>query len=220
MPCAVLLFIGGYYARMDHLGIFVDINTFSFGLILPKEGIRMTIVDPAALQAFCAFATLVLTVYVAWRDTKQMKSEETRRKEAEMLAQPSSIAAWLERSSSGEACLVIRNESDLPVYEVVVTIVVTYGPGCSKGEDLGPSYQYRKKFDLVPSGLYSSDIDICGFGGMHRHPLVEIAFACANGTFWVRRGNGVLIHLDSSPFNYYELGLPVEFDSVTPYQKS
>lgn len=134
----------------------------------------MTIVDPAALQAFCAFATLVLTVYVAWRDTKQMKSEETRRKEAEMLAQPSSIAAWLERSSSGEACLVIRNESDLPVYEVVVTIVVTYGPGCSKGEDLGPSYQYRKKFDLVPSGLYSSDIDICGFGGMHRHPLVEI----------------------------------------------
>lgn len=180
----------------------------------------MTIVDPATLQAFCAFATLVLTVYVAWRDTKQMKSEETRRKEAEMLAQPSSIAAWLERSSSGEACLVIRNESDLPVYEVVVTIVVTYGPGCSKGEDLGPSYQYRKKFDLVPSGFYSSDIDICGFGGMHRHPLVEIAFACANGTFWVRRGNGVLIHLDSSPFNYYELGLPVEFDSITPYQKS
>ena len=52
----------------------------------------MTIVDPAALQAFCAFATLVLTVYVAWRDTKQMKSEETRRKEAEMLAQPSSRA--------------------------------------------------------------------------------------------------------------------------------
>lgn len=50
----------------------------------------MTIVDPAALQAFCAFATLVLTVYVAWRDTKQMKSEETRRNEAEMLAQPSS----------------------------------------------------------------------------------------------------------------------------------
>lgn len=31
LPCAVLLFIGGYYARMDHLGIIVDINTFSFG---------------------------------------------------------------------------------------------------------------------------------------------------------------------------------------------
>lgn len=70
MPCAALLFIGVYYARMDHLGISVDINTFSFGKFLSKEGIRMTIVDPAALQAFCAFATLVLTVYVAWRDTK------------------------------------------------------------------------------------------------------------------------------------------------------
>lgn len=53
---------------------------------------------------------------------------------------------------------------------------------------------------------------------MHRHPLVEIAFVCAKGKSWVRRGDGALDELDVSPFNYYELGLPIDFDMVAPYQ--
>ena len=58
-----------------------------------------------------------------------------------------------------------------------------------------------------------------GFYGMHRHPLVEIAFLCAKGKSWVRRGDGALDELDVSPFRYYELGLPIAFDMVTLYQK-
>ena len=53
---------------------------------------------------------------------------------------------------------------------------------------------------------------------MHRHPLVEIAFLCAKGKSWVRRGDGALDELDVSPFRYYELGLPIAFDMVTLYQ--
>ena len=55
-----------------------------------------------------------------------MNEEDERQKTAEKLAQPSSIAAWLEREPTGETCIVICNDSDLPVYEVVATIVVTH----------------------------------------------------------------------------------------------
>lgn len=173
----------------------------------------------AGAQVFCAFVSLCLTVYVACRDTWHINKEDERQEMAEKLAQPSSIAAWLERDSTGESRIVIRNDSDLPVYEVVATIVVTHGAGCCKGEDLGSPYQYRKKLDLIPPGLYSVAIDMGGFYGMHRHPLVEIAFVCAKGKSWVRRGDGALDELDVSPFRYYELGLPIDFDTVVPYQK-
>lgn len=169
------------------------------------------------VQAFCAIASFCLTAYVARRDTRHLKKEDERQKNAEKLAQPSSIAAWLERDSAGESRIVIRNDSDLPVYEVVATIVVTNGTGCSKGEDLGFTCPYRKILDLVPSGLHSVAIDMGGFYGMHRHPLVEISFVCAKGKSWVRRGDGTLDEFDLSPFNYYKLGLPVAFDSVMPY---
>lgn len=79
-------------------------------------------------------------------------------------------------------------------------------------------YQYRKILDLIPPGLHSVAIDMGGFYGMHRHPLVEIAFVCAKGKSWVRRGDGALDELDVSPFNYYELGLPIDFDIVAPYR--
>lgn len=169
------------------------------------------------IQAFCAIASLFLTLFVACRDTEHMNEEDERQKIAEKMAQPSSIAAWLEREPTGETCIVIRNDSDLPVYEVVATIVVTNGAGCYKGEDLESSYQYRKILDLIPPGLHSVAIDMGGFYGMHRHPLVEIAFVCAKGKSWVRRGDGALDELDASPFNYYELGLPIAFDSAAPY---
>lgn len=170
------------------------------------------------VQAICAIASLCLTVFVACRDTQHMNKEDERQKTAEKLAQPSSIAAWLERETTGETRIVIRNDSDLPVYEVVATIVVTNGAGCCKGEDLGSSYQYRKKLDLIPPGLHSVAIDMGGFCGMHRHSLVEIAFVCAKGKSWVRRGDGVLDELAVSPFSHYELGLPIDFDMLMPYQ--
>lgn len=110
-----------------------------------------------------------------------MNEQDERQEMAEKLAQPSSVAAWLERGPAGDTRIVIRNDSDLPVYEVVATIVVTHGAGCCKGEDSESPYQYRKILDLIPPGLYSVAIDMGGFYGMHRHPLVEIAFVCAKG---------------------------------------
>lgn len=141
----------------------------------------------AVVQVICAFVTLCLTVYVVLRDTRHMNEQDERQEMAEKLAQLSSIAAWLERDPTGETFIVIRNDSDLPVYEVVAIIVVTNGAGCCKGEDLESSYQYRKILDLIPPGLHSVANDMGGFYGMHRHPLVEIAFVCAKGKSWVRR---------------------------------
>lgn len=31
-------------------------------------------------------------------------------------------------------------------------------------------------------------------------------------------GDGALDELDASPFSYYELGLPIDFDIVAPYR--
>lgn len=147
-----------------------------------------------------------------------MNTDDKRLKTAEKLAQPSSIAAWLEREPTGDTRIVIRNDSDLPAYEVVATIVVTHGAGCRKGEDLESPYQYRKILDLIPPGLHSVSIDMGGFYGMHRHPVVEIAFVCAKGKSWVRRGDDALDELDALPFSHYELGLPIAFDMVAPHR--
>ena len=54
------------------------------------------------IQAFCAIASLFLTLFVACRDTEHMNEEDERQKIAEKMAQPSSIAAWLEREPTGE----------------------------------------------------------------------------------------------------------------------
>lgn len=54
------------------------------------------------IQAFCAAVTLCLTIYVVWRDTRHMNTDDKRLKTAEKLAQPSSIAAWLERAPTGD----------------------------------------------------------------------------------------------------------------------
>lgn len=148
----------------------------------------------AVVQVICAFVTLCLTGYVVLRDTRHMNEQDERQEMTEKLAQPSSIAAWLERDSTGESRIAIRNDSDLPVYEVVATIVVTHGAGCCKGEDLESPYQYRKILDLIPPGLHSVAIDMGGFYGMHRHPLVEIAFVCAKGKSWVRREMALLMN--------------------------
>lgn len=90
------------------------------------------------IQAFCAAVTLWLTVYVVLRDTRHMNEEDERQEMAEKLAQPSSIAAWLERGPTGETCIVIRNDSDLPVYEVVATIVVTHGADAARARIWNP----------------------------------------------------------------------------------
>ena len=71
---------------------------------------------------------------------------------------------------------------------------------------------------MIPPGFHSVAIDMGGFYGMHRHPLVEIAFVCAKGKSWVRRGDGVLDELEVSPFKHYGLGLPIDLDMVVPYQ--
>lgn len=102
----------------------------------------------AVVQVICAFVTLCLTVYVVLRDTRHMNEQDERQEMAEKLAQPSSIAAWLERDSTGESRIAIRNDSDLPVYEVVATIVVTHGAGCCKGEDLEPPHINTGKYSI------------------------------------------------------------------------
>ena len=52
---------------------------------------------------------------------------------------------------------------------------------------------------------------------MHSFPVLEIAFTCADGSSWIRRGSGSLEPIESSPILHYDIGLPTEFNRLDPY---
>ena len=48
---------------------------------------------------------------------------------------------------------------------------------------------------------------------MHTYTAPGIAFIDANGTSWVRRGNGKLEEIKLNPSEFYKLSLPIEWGS-------
>lgn len=99
----------------------------------------------------------------------------------------------------------------------MVTVVITKGHGCNNGERLEGHSEWRRQFAVIPPGRFMTPIDLRGIGGMHSFPVLEIAFTCADGSSWIRRGSGSLEPIESSPILHYDIGLPTEFNRLDPY---
>jgi len=138
------------------------------------------------------------------------KRENARRKQA------SGASAWLTRRTFGVRAhyslpiIIINNNSDAPIYRLVVSIVDARDKD-ARGEATSTTFQLV--IDAAPPGqVYCMAPE--GSSGAGLHPYVEIAFTDTNGVPWVRRGNGKLEELKEEPFVLYKIDLPPTYEPI------
>jgi len=135
---------------------------------------------------------------------------QREKREGEKRRQAAGVSTWLSNKSGDGRyqppyqIIVLNNNSDAPIYNVVITIVDARNKN-AKGEQTPE--EFRRVVDASPPGQ-AFCIAPVGYNGMGFHPSVEIAFSDANGNHWVRRGNGLLEDLPEEPFIHYTVSQP------------
>lgn len=179
------------------------------------------------IQGVIGLATVITLVsaLLSLRLSKtQHREDKERYREGERRSQAERIAAWIEdgrikaipNPCQNAVCrdTLILNDSCLPIYDVVITVVGRYGAGPKpRGEDNSGDYEYRMLFLNVPNGLWGQKVPTGG-EGMHTKVAVEIAFSDARGNHWVRRGNGALEELPCNPLKHYGIPMPCKWTSL------
>lgn len=169
------------------------------------------------VQAVIGAAT-VGTLIVALCQISQNKKE--RKADIEQ-HQAALISVWYEKDQGRNdqpknnrfvwQLVALRNESESPVYDMIVTCVGISGAGpLSKGEENRPDFPCRICVGTLPPGLWYTWLPTEG-SGMHVRTAPEAAFTDANGISWVRRGNGKLEKAALEPAAFYKLPLPLEW---------
>lgn len=152
----------------------------------------------------------------------QIRQEKQIRIGRELREQADKIAAWYEKMDIGpEPCnpysvfmsVMVRNHSESPVYDVVITCVGMHGAGPAlRGEEMGGDYKNRVLLPQVNPGSWGAWLPTDG-GGMGVITTVEIAFRDSRGSSWVRRGSGFVEPLPKSPLDYYGVPLPAPWST-------
>jgi hypothetical protein len=147
----------------------------------------------------------------------QIRNERAARikneKELELRAvreQAEKISAWIARDQQGKISIAVLNNSQQPVYQVIITETLVGQTG-----ELGTASQDHALLSIVPPGLGYVTIDGTYYG-MHRRPGVEIAFSDVTSRNWIRKSNGELIGIDMSTVSYYEINLPATWNDLEP----
>ena len=151
-------------------------------------------------------------------EERRREDDERRSDEEARRAHASQVGAWyagMTGGPDGGTDLVgLSNASQLPVYEVVVTMVLVRGAGPREGTQIpGDDYSSRARIDVVPPGEWRVDLGAVGWRGMHAHPGIEIAFRDAEGRGWKRLSTGRLEPIGEAPLDHY--GMEVLF----PYSR-
>jgi len=116
-------------------------------------------------QPLCAIASIAISIAVFFINKKVNSETRRLREEEELLHQASRVSAWIAspRSSLKGGGARVHNASDLPVYNVVVTAVITRGGKCGEGELRRGRCDYRSVLAVVPPGEHSFALDLTGF---------------------------------------------------------
>jgi len=171
---------------------------------------RVRLLD--ALAGIATSVGVIISLYQIHRDKRLRLKEEKR-------SQSTRLSFWYEEKrdradqpTGGRyiwKAVVLRNMSDAPVYNMIVTCVGMSGAGPNaKGKDNGAYYPCRARVGILPPGTWYAWLPTNG-PGMHVRTAPEAAFTDANGRSWVRRGNGKLEEIETEPVSFYGLGLPV-----------
>lgn len=161
---------------------------------------------PAWIAAVGTVGTLIAVL-------AQIELERRAKQRLEVQHQAERIATWVGPKQYPYTEIMIQNQSNTPIYNVVVTLVMQTGAGPRTGEEVTKLYSdsscndQRKIFLVIPPGLYSTEI-LTKWGGMGRRPGAEIAFTDARGGHWVRRLDGQLESLNDDALTTMEITIP------------
>lgn len=172
---------------------------------------------PEWLSAIGTVGTLMFSLLQLYYYRKEQKSYSLK-------AQADKISAWIYREDESETQCILNNFSNMPVYNVIITILVTKGAGGPRdGIEADSNYQNRELVGVLPPGKYKIGTAPLSHG-MHIGFGIEIAFSDVQGNSWVRKSNGELILIKKSPIEYYNIPQPfnweTEFFPLSEIQKN
>lgn len=158
-------------------------------------------------------ASVAAVIVALW----QVRQEKRTRAEALRRSQAGRVSCWFEGGPEKSRPLdnryvwqyvVLQNESESPVYDVIVTCVGAQGAGpIVRGEESAGDYPCRSLVGVLPPGEWGVWLPTFG-KGMSAVLGSEIAFRDARGVSWVRRGNGMLEEIQVDPVGLYGVDLP------------
>ena len=122
--------------------------------------------------------------------------------------QAKQISAWVVSNEGQTAWLAVSNQSESPVYEVILTLVAFQGAGDSIG--INTPDEFRAYLSVLPTGKYYAKT--MGNRGMMFHASVAISFIDSSGVNWLREGDGSLYKINQKPVEYYNLSRPLIWD--------
>lgn len=161
---------------------------------------------PTWLGAIGTVGTLVFTLI-------QLHKDRIERKINELKSQAINISSWISEENEENIVFKLNNMSNAPVYEVVLTLVITHGSGSYyDGQGVGEEYRNRNIFKILPPGKFETKMPYPG-KGMNIIFGTEIAFKDVKGNSWVRKGDGNLIFIKQNPLEYYQISFPVLWKS-------
>lgn len=171
------------------------------------------------ISAFAAGAAAIGTVGALFAALWQIREERDERKaaaarqdEASRRAQAEKISAWVASFAEGSTPVAMLNQSESPVYGVIISLVMVQGAGPRRGEDLHPVMDstFRACVSLLPPGKSYVRVG-GGWAGMSRRPGIEVAFTDSRGQHWQRLADGTLLAVDQSPTKLYGLVPPISW---------
>lgn len=146
------------------------------------------------------------------KEEESLRAKEQKRRDEEVKReQANKINSWIDPENESNALIV--NDSNQPIYWVVIHLVISIGSGPQTSEAVSamsgaycPNANRYLRW-MVPPGTYSMSLKHT-WGGMVRKPGVEISFTDARGEHWVRRKDGTVEPLPHRPFEYFKVENP------------
>lgn len=107
--------------------------------------------------------------------------------------------------------VAILNQSSQPIYNVIISMVAL----SQNGENLANIKPHIACIDIIPPGQGYVAIEALQFGHPgHSRAGVEIAFTDIFENNWIRKTNGNLVSLESSPIEHYQIDLPASWQGI------
>jgi hypothetical protein len=162
-------------------------------------------------------ATIALFVIGFWQiriERNARLKADAERLSATRQQQAEQVAAWISTEGYDELgsvlWIAVRNQSLQPVYHVVIQGIVLSNDGTPRYD---PSPESQVRIAVAPPGEGYAAIRM-DYAGMHRRPGIEMAFQDAANRSWLRKTNGELAEIDTSPALHYSIPQPTGWEAL------
>jgi hypothetical protein len=170
---------------------------------------NIALVHQIKLGDMAAWISGIGTLSAAWIAVAQYRKNSQDKARSYRQEQAGKITSWVLDNNGQTAWHVISNQSENPIYEVIVSLVAFQGAGDAIGKTT--PINFRRFLSVVPPGTYYVKTD--GHSGMSFHPSSCVAFTDTQGVSWLRKGDGGLVELGTQkPMEFYDVPRPIGWE--------